>query len=69
MILVFGMGAFGSAQFWLSLYMQTVQNLSALEVAVHLLPQVIGGITVNVSVVTLKNPRHERDSNSRLMLP
>jgi hypothetical protein len=50
MILVFGMGAFGSAQFWLSLYLQTVQNLSALEVAVHLLPQVIAGITVNVSI-------------------
>lgn len=52
MILVFGMGAFGSAQFWLSLYFQTAQNLSALEVAVHILPQAIGGIIVNVSVLS-----------------
>jgi hypothetical protein len=51
MILVFGMGAFGSAQFWLSLYFQTVQNFSALEVAVHILPQAIGGIIVNVRVL------------------
>lgn len=44
------MAAFGSAQFWLSLYLQIVENLSALEVAVHLLPQVIGAIVVNVSI-------------------
>jgi len=50
LVLAFGMGAFGSAQFWLSLYLQIVENLSALEVAVHLLPQVIGAIVVNVSI-------------------
>jgi hypothetical protein len=50
LVLVFGMGAFGSAQFWLSLYLQIVENLSALEVAVHLVPMVIGAIVVNVSI-------------------
>jgi hypothetical protein len=50
LVLAFGMGAFGSVQFWLSLYLQIVENLSALEVAVHMLPQVIGAIVVNVSI-------------------
>jgi hypothetical protein len=55
LILVFGMGAFGSAQFWLSLYLQTAENLSALDVAVRLLPQAIGGVVVNVSIYDLSN--------------
>lgn len=40
--------SFTANAFWLSLFMQDVQGLSALEVAVHLLPQAIGGIIVNI---------------------
>ncbi len=39
---------FMSTQFWLSLFMQEVQNLSALEVALHLLPQAIAGLIWNI---------------------
>ena len=40
--------SFTTSAFWLSLYMQNVFKFSALKVAVHLLPQAIGGIIVNI---------------------
>ncbi len=40
--------SFTTGAFWLSLYMQNVLGFSALQVAIHLLPQAIAGITVNV---------------------
>lgn len=40
--------SFSTTAFWLSLYMQNVLRYSPLEVAVHLLPQAIGGIIVNI---------------------
>ena len=40
--------SFTTSAFWLSLYMQNVLKFSAIEVAIHLLPQAIGGILVNV---------------------
>ena len=48
MILVLGFVAFAPSTFWLSLYMQRVQHLSALIVALHLLPMALMGILVNV---------------------
>lgn len=47
-IMVLGFVGFTPAQFWLSLYLQRVQQLSALNVALHLLPQAIMGILVNI---------------------
>ncbi|MCJ1341091.1 hypothetical protein MMC09_006387 [Bachmanniomyces sp. S44760] len=47
-VLLFGCMAFMPASFWLALYMQRVQHLSALETAVHLLPMAIMGITINI---------------------
>lgn len=40
--------SFTTSAFWLSLYMQNVLGFSALSVAIHLLPQAIGGILVNI---------------------
>jgi Na+/melibiose symporter-like transporter len=40
--------AFISAQFWLSFFMQEMQGLSPLDVAVHLLPQAIAGLIYNI---------------------
>jgi nitrate/nitrite transporter NarK len=40
--------SFTTSAFWLSLYMQNVLKFSALTVAIHLLPQAIGGIVVNI---------------------
>lgn len=40
--------SFTTSAFWLSLYMQNVLRFSPLTVAVHLLPQAIGGIIVNI---------------------
>lgn len=40
--------AFTSTQFWLSLFMQDLQQLTPLLVAVHLLPQAIAGLIYNV---------------------
>jgi nitrate/nitrite transporter NarK len=40
--------SFVTSAFWLSLYMQNVLEYSPLGVAVHLLPQAIGGILVNI---------------------
>lgn len=47
-IVLLGFMSFSTSAFWLSLYMQNVLGFSALTVAVHLLPQAIGGILVNV---------------------
>ena len=47
-IMLLGFMGFTPAQFWLSLYLQRVQHLSALNVALLLLPQAIMGILVNV---------------------
>lgn len=47
-IVLLGFMSFSTSAFWLSLYMQDVLRYSALEVAVHLLPQAIGGILVNI---------------------
>ncbi|KAF4632717.1 hypothetical protein G7Y89_g5403 [Cudoniella acicularis] len=47
-IVLLGFMAFSTQSFWLSLYMQNVLGFSALKVAIHLLPQAIGGILVNV---------------------
>lgn len=40
--------SFSTSAFWLSLYMQNVLKFSALKVAIHLLPQAIAGILVNI---------------------
>lgn len=40
--------AFISTAFWLSFYMQSLQNLDPLTVAVHLIPQFIAGLLWNV---------------------
>jgi len=47
-VVLLGFMAFMTANFWLSLYMQNVLDYSPLKVAVHLLPQAIGGIAVNI---------------------
>jgi nitrate/nitrite transporter NarK len=47
-VVLLGFMSFSTSAFWLSLYMQNVLRFSALEVAIHLLPQAIGGILVNV---------------------
>ncbi|KAI9740205.1 MAG: hypothetical protein M1834_004783 [Cirrosporium novae-zelandiae] len=47
-VLCMGFAAFQPGQFWLSLYMQKGLNWSALSVAIHLLPQVVMGILVNI---------------------
>lgn len=39
---------FSTSNFWLSLYLQNVRGMSPLTVAVHLLPQAIAGILVNI---------------------
>ncbi len=46
--MLLGFMGFTPAQFWLSLYLQRVQYLSALSVALRLLPQAIMGILVNI---------------------
>ncbi len=47
-VVLLGFMSFATSAFWLSLYMQNVLKFSSLTVAVHLLPQAIGGILVNV---------------------
>ncbi|KAI9827986.1 MAG: hypothetical protein M1819_006829 [Sarea resinae] len=47
-ILMLGFMAFSASQFWLSLFLQRVWHDSSLMVAVHLLPQVVMGIIVNI---------------------
>jgi hypothetical protein len=40
--------SFMAAQFWLSLFMQELQKLTPINVALHLLPQAIAGLIYNV---------------------
>ncbi|KAE8443391.1 hypothetical protein EG329_001950 [Mollisiaceae sp. DMI_Dod_QoI] len=47
-IVLLGFMSFNTGAFWLSLYMQNVLGYSALKVAIHLLPQAVGGILVNI---------------------
>ncbi|KAH8587480.1 putative transporter [Bisporella sp. PMI_857] len=47
-VVLLGFMSFVTSNFWLSLYLQNVLGWSPLNVAVHLLPQVIGGILVNI---------------------
>lgn len=39
---------FSAVSFFLSLYLQNLKNLSALEITVQLLPMVVSGVLVNV---------------------
>ncbi|KAI9744291.1 MAG: hypothetical protein M1818_002443 [Claussenomyces sp. TS43310] len=59
----FGFMSFSANSFWVSLYLQRVRSSSALEVAVQILPQAIGGILVNVVVALILH----RVSNKLLM--
>jgi hypothetical protein len=47
-MLCLGFMGFMAAEFWLALYMQQIQKLSALEITARLLPMVINGVLVNV---------------------
>ena len=47
-VVLLGFMSFTTSAFWLSLYMQNVMHYSSLTVAIHLLPQAIGGIGVNI---------------------
>jgi len=47
-IVVLGFMSFTAYGFWLSLYMQNVLGFTPLKVAIHLLPQAIAGIIVNI---------------------
>lgn len=46
--LVFGFMAFQSSAFWLALFLQQIQRRDPLDVALHLLPQTIAGLTWNI---------------------
>ncbi|KAL8381799.1 hypothetical protein RB595_005860 [Gaeumannomyces hyphopodioides] len=46
--LVFGFMAFQSASFWLALFLQQIQRREPLDVALHLLPQTVAGLTWNI---------------------
>ncbi|KAL6239944.1 hypothetical protein BDW75DRAFT_70182 [Aspergillus navahoensis] len=46
-LLATGNAAFTASSFWLCLYLQRVQSLSALWIAIYLLPQNINGLLVN----------------------
>ncbi|MCJ1433734.1 hypothetical protein MMC27_003099 [Xylographa pallens] len=59
-----GFSAFPPASFWLALYMQRIQHLSPLLVAVHLLPQAIMGTTTNIVAGLILH----RVSNKLIML-
>lgn len=43
-----GFMGFSAVSFFLSLYLQNLKNLSALEITVQLLPMVVSGVLVNV---------------------
>lgn len=47
------MMSFTSSNFWLALFMQEVNEYDALNVAVHLLPQVIGGVIWNIVAASI----------------
>lgn len=63
-VLMLGYVAFGPASFFVALYFQDVLRLSALEVAVHVLPMAIMGILVNI----FAGAALHRISNRALML-
>lgn len=48
LILFLGFGAFGAAEFWITLYLQRFVTSSALMVAVYILPMAIMGTIVNI---------------------
>lgn len=50
---ILGMMSFTSANFWLALFMQEVNEYDALNVAVHLLPQVIAGVLWNIVAASI----------------
>ncbi|KAH7160761.1 major facilitator superfamily domain-containing protein [Dactylonectria macrodidyma] len=50
---ILGMMSFTSSNFWLALFMQEVNEYDALNVAVHLLPQVIGGVIWNIVAASI----------------
>ncbi|KAF7546976.1 hypothetical protein G7Z17_g8038 [Cylindrodendrum hubeiense] len=50
---ILGIMSFASSNFWLALYMQEVNEYDALNVAVHLLPQVIAGVFWNVVAASI----------------
>lgn len=58
-----GFTSFAANNFWVSLFLQRVRGLSALEIAVQLLPQAIGGILVNIVIALVLH----RVSNRLLM--
>ncbi|KAF2862408.1 major facilitator superfamily transporter [Piedraia hortae CBS 480.64] len=63
-ILVLGILAFTPAAFFLALYFQDIKQMSALQVAVHILPMAVMGLTINVIAgLTL-----HKVSNKMLML-
>lgn len=43
-----GFMGFSAVLFYLSLYLQDVKNLSALEITAYLMPMVVSGVTVNI---------------------
>lgn len=55
-----GFMAFTSAQFWLSFFLQKVKKLSALRVAIYLIPQAIAGLAFNIIAgLTMHRVRNE----------
>ncbi|KAH7017474.1 major facilitator superfamily domain-containing protein [Ilyonectria destructans] len=50
---ILGMMSFTSSNFWLALFMQEVKEYDALNVAVHLLPQVIAGVLWNIVAASI----------------
>ncbi|KLU82089.1 hypothetical protein MAPG_01166 [Magnaporthiopsis poae ATCC 64411] len=46
--LVFGFMSFQSSAFWLALFLQQIQRREPLDVALHLLPQTVAGLTWNI---------------------
>ncbi|KAK8160291.1 major facilitator superfamily domain-containing protein [Phyllosticta citrichinensis] len=58
-VLLFGFLAFPTMSFWVSLFMQLVKGYGPLKVAVHLLPMAIGGITMNMYVMSSLPPSQQ----------
>lgn len=63
-ILSLGFSSFIAVQFWLTLYMQKIQDLGALAITARLMPMVVGGILVNIVCALVLH----RVSNKLLML-
>lgn len=47
-VILLGMMAFVASGFWVAFYMQTIQQLPTIMVAVHLLPMAVAGLAWNV---------------------